>query len=79
MLSGYMFDYADTKRRLSRRAGAHWNTSATPAEPMVADWDVQTYAYWVELLAQEATDAKLPKSGLKVRTDKCYDHYNNVR
>lgn len=33
---------------------------------MVADWDVQTYAYWTELLAREAKDPKLPKSGLKV-------------
>jgi D-amino-acid oxidase len=50
------------------RAGAHWRTSATPAEPMVCDWDVQTYNYWIDLLEREEDDPKLPRSGIKVRS-----------
>ena len=49
-----------------RRAGAHWRTSATPAEPMVCDWDIQTYEYWLDVLERETQDRRLPKSGLKV-------------
>lgn len=48
-------------------AGAHWRTSATPAEPMICDWDVQTFEYWVELLEREGRDAGLPKCGIKMQ------------
>ena len=52
----------------SSRAGAHWRTSATPEQPMICDWDVQTFEYWMEVLDREGKEPHLPKSGLKVRT-----------
>ena len=50
----------------SNRAGAHWHTHATPADPRACDWDAQTYQYWTDLLEKESKDPKLPKAGLKV-------------
>nr|POE66164.1 d-amino-acid oxidase [Quercus suber] len=35
------------------RAGAQWRTHATKDEPMLCDWDVQTYNHWVQMIAQE--------------------------
>ncbi|KAK4546683.1 hypothetical protein LTR36_001901 [Oleoguttula mirabilis] len=47
-------------------AGAHWRTHATPEEPMLCDWDVQTFDYWLDVMEREKQDPKLPKSGLKM-------------
>ncbi|KAK5174523.1 uncharacterized protein LTR77_001603 [Saxophila tyrrhenica] len=53
-------------------AGAHWRTSATPDQPTICDWDVQTYDYWIDVLNCEDADSKLPKSGLKMQTSNHY-------
>lgn len=48
------------------RAGAHWRTSATPAEPMVCEWDVQTFDWWARQLEREEKEEGVERSGLKV-------------
>lgn len=48
------------------RAGAHWLPHARANEPVICDWDVQTYDYWLEMIRQEDEDRKLPPSGIKV-------------
>lgn len=50
------------------RAGAHWRTSATSSEPMLCDWDVQTFDWWTQQLEREARDPTAPRSGLKARS-----------
>lgn len=49
-----------------RRAGAHWLPHSRAHEPVICDWDVQTYDYWLDLIRKEEEDPKLPSSGLKV-------------
>nr|POE79710.1 d-amino-acid oxidase [Quercus suber] len=53
-------------RYTSPWAGAQWRTHATPAEPMLCDWDVQTYNYWVDVIAEENARPELPRAGLKM-------------
>ena len=48
------------------RAGAHWLPHARAHEPVICDWDVQTYDYWLEMIQQEDEEPKLPSSGIKV-------------
>jgi D-amino-acid oxidase len=48
------------------RAGAHWLPHARAHEPVICDWDVQTYDYWLEMMRQEDEDRTLPPSGIKV-------------
>lgn len=56
-----------TPRADSRdRAGAHWRTHATPEEPTLCGWDVQTFDYWLDVMDREKQDPQLPRSGLKM-------------
>lgn len=48
-------------------AGAHWRTHATPSTPEQCAWDIETFKYWNELLAQESKNPSLPRSGLKLQ------------
>lgn len=48
-------------------AGAHWRTHATPATPEQCAWDVETFNYWNQILAQESKDPRIPRSGLKMQ------------
>jgi len=43
-------------------------THAKAGEPVLQDWDLQTYNYWVNTLERERLDPKLPKAGLKVNS-----------
>ena len=56
----------DLKLTWNHRAGAHWLPHSRAHEPIICDWDVQTYDYWLEMIQQEDEDRKLPPSGLKV-------------
>lgn len=48
------------------RAGAHWLPHSRAHEPVICDWDVQTYDYWLDVLRREDEDRTLPRSGLAV-------------
>lgn len=48
------------------RAGAHWLPHSRAHEPVICDWDVQTYDYWLDVLRREEEDRTLPRSGLAV-------------
>jgi hypothetical protein len=50
------------------RAGAHWLPHSRAHEPVICDWDVQTYDYWLDMIRQEEEDGKSPVSvsGIKV-------------
>lgn len=50
----------------NHRAGAHWLPHSRAHEPVICDWDVQTYDYWLEMIRQEDEDRKLPPSGIEV-------------
>jgi D-amino-acid oxidase len=60
--------FGDIPANKNRRAGAHWLPHSRAHEPVICDWDVQTYDYWLEMIRQEDEDRKLPPSGLKVCT-----------
>jgi hypothetical protein len=51
---------------INPRAGAHWLPHSRAHEPVICDWDVQTYDYWLEMIRQEGEDRNLPPSGIKV-------------
>lgn len=54
------------------RAGAHWLPHSRAHEPVICDWDVQTYDYWLDVLRrEEEEDRTLPRSGLAVRLPCC--------
>ena len=56
----------DLKLIWKHRAGAHWLPHSRAHEPVICDWDVQTYDYWLEMIQREDEDRKLLPSGLKV-------------
>lgn len=56
----------DLKLTWNHRAGAHWLPHSRAHEPVICDWDVQTYDYWLDMVRQEDEDPKLPPSGIKV-------------
>ncbi|EMC98904.1 hypothetical protein BAUCODRAFT_31180 [Baudoinia panamericana UAMH 10762] len=55
-------------------AGAHWRTHASSEEPMLCDWDIQTYEYWSALLDTENKDLQLHRSGIKMYES--YDYWD---
>ncbi|KAH0537001.1 hypothetical protein FGG08_006173 [Glutinoglossum americanum] len=54
----------------SPRAGAHWRTQATANEIELAQWDRETYEYWLSVVAREEASRRdgfgVGDSGLKV-------------
>ena len=62
----FVVAHGDWKLTYGQRAGAHWLPHSRANEPVICDWDVQTYDYWLEMIRQEDEDRKLPPSGLKV-------------
>jgi D-amino-acid oxidase len=63
----HSLDHNDLQLTRSR-AGAHWLPFSRAHEPMIRDWDLQTYDYWLDMIRREEAEGKSPvsESGIKV-------------